>query len=265
MPKRLLVVAVGISVYANPAILPLPTCRDDVQAFLNALRPLSNQPLLERVLLDQQATKAQLQAALEWLAAEVTADDLAIFYYSGHGASFDDDNGDEDDGKEEFLCPYECGLEQGLSSFVRDDELRAWLTPIREKAPLLVVLDACHSGSAAMAPTGLIAKELPNGLVKQIIGAAVMPVRTARDPIPINQMLLAGCQDSEQSYILPGEANSLFTAKLIEQLAAGQSYDVQVIFEAAYRAVLDACDLAGIQQSPKLTNGMKSSLLLRVD
>ncbi|XSG74573.1 caspase family protein [Herpetosiphon llansteffanensis] len=265
MPKRLLVVAVGVSVYANPAIPPLPTCRDDAQAFLNALHPLSNQPLLERVLFDEQATKVKIQATLQWLAATVTADDLAIFYYSGHGASFDDDNGDEDDGKEEFLCPYECGLEQGIGSFVRDDELRAWLTPIREKAPLLVVLDACHSGSAAMAPAGLIAKELPNGLVKQIIGSAALPPRTATDPIPSNQMLLAGCNDNEQSYILPGEANSLFTAKLLEQLIAGQSYDVQTLFKAAYHAVLDACDLAGIQQSPKLTNGMNSSLLLRVD
>ncbi|ABX06822.1 MAG TPA: caspase family protein [Herpetosiphon sp.] len=263
MPKRLLVVAVGVSVYANPAIPPLPTCRDDAQVFLNALRPLSTQPLLERVLFDDQATKANIQVTLEWLAGEVAADDLAIVYYSGHGASFDDDNGDESDGKEEFLCPYECGMEQGVGSFVRDDELRVWLTPIREKAPLLVVLDACHSGTGAMAPAGLIAKELPAGLVKQIIGNATIPAGAGGDPIPANQVLLAGCQDSEQSYILPGEPNSLFTAKLVEQIAAGQTADIQSLFEATYNAVLDASDVAGIQQTPKISNGLSAPLALR--
>ncbi len=263
MSNRLLVVAIGISTYANPAIPPLPTCRDDAQAFLHALRPLSNQPLLERSLFDEQATKANIQAALQWLADALTADDLAILYYSGHGASFDDDNGDERDGKEEFLCPYECGLEQGVGSFVRDDELRTWLTPIREKAPLLVVLDACHSGTGAMAPAGVIAKELPAGLVKQIIGSATIPASNAGEPIPANQVLLAGCQDNEQSYILPGEANSFFTAKLLEQLIAGQTDDIQTLFDATYKAVLDACDLAGILQTPKLSNGMNSPLVLR--
>jgi len=62
---------------------------------------------------------------------------------------------------------------------------------------------------------------------------------------------------------LPGEPNSLFTAKLVEQIAAGQTADIQSLFEATYNAVLDASDVAGIQQTPKISNGLSAPLALR--
>eukprot|EP00929_Paragymnodinium_shiwhaense_P008559 TRINITY_DN11251_c0_g1_i3.p1 TRINITY_DN11251_c0_g1~~TRINITY_DN11251_c0_g1_i3.p1 ORF type:complete len:165 (-),score=42.78 TRINITY_DN11251_c0_g1_i3:294-788(-) len=54
-----------------------------------------------------------------------------------------DDDGDEDDGKDEALCPvdYQDGL-------LRDDEVYATLVgPLQEGVLLTCVLDCCHSGT----------------------------------------------------------------------------------------------------------------------
>ena len=97
-------------------------------------------------LLSTAATKAAIhQAITVWLAERAKPDDLAIFYFAGHGSQAYDLDGDEPDDLDETLAPADV---QQLSSVndIRDDEFRAWLSSIG--TDVVVILDSCHSGTA---------------------------------------------------------------------------------------------------------------------
>ena len=79
-----------------------------------------------------------------------------MIHYSGHGQQIFDDNGEEIDGKDEALVPYDAWVRynnnyKGEHHF-RDDELGSYITKFRNKlsanGQLLLLLDSCHSGSS---------------------------------------------------------------------------------------------------------------------
>lgn len=64
------------------------------------------------------------------------------FYYSGHGASVADDNGDEADGKDECFCfPDRCGRLVGI----RDDAVWMMIKTFNKAKRLTMLVDCCHS------------------------------------------------------------------------------------------------------------------------
>ena len=58
-------------------------------------------------LLDAQATKAAMLAAMRELIGKGVAGDTLVITFSGHGTYVPDANGDESDGLDEGLCPYD--------------------------------------------------------------------------------------------------------------------------------------------------------------
>lgn len=126
--------------------------------------PLIKQALLNQgfpeknisVLLDEQATKAGIIKAIENLKAKIKPGDIIVIHYSGHGQQIFDDNGDEVDGKDEALVPYDAWVSYSDKykgeNHLRDDELGNIFANFRnalgDKGQLLVILDSCHSGSA---------------------------------------------------------------------------------------------------------------------
>jgi metacaspase-1 len=102
------------------------------------------------------ATKTGIVSALQNLESRVKPGDIVAIHYSGHGQQIQDDNGDELDGFDESIIPFDAhksfrkGVYEGEKHF-RDDELNLYLNNIRErlgnKGNLLVILDACHSGT----------------------------------------------------------------------------------------------------------------------
>jgi len=110
-----------------------------------------------RVLADSQATRAGILQALDELAAQSRAGDVVVVHYSGHGHQITDDNGDELDGLDEVLVPFDARGDVDPETYkgefhVRDDELEPRLARLRERvAPggnVVMFIDACHSGSA---------------------------------------------------------------------------------------------------------------------
>ena len=77
-------------------------------------------------ILDSSATKTNIQAAVQRMASRADADDVCLFYFSGHG-SFATDTApfDETDGYDECMCPYHLYTNQIL-----DDELYNWLNAL---------------------------------------------------------------------------------------------------------------------------------------
>ncbi len=112
------------------------------------------------VLRDAQATKQGITEAIrQHLISKARQGSTVVFHFSGHGQQVADTNGDEIDGLDEALVPYDAP-KQTKGAFtayrgekhLRDDELGALLTEVRQKigpeGSVLVVLDACHSGTA---------------------------------------------------------------------------------------------------------------------
>jgi len=96
------------------------------------------------VVQDQEATRSNIVAAFERrLIAPVSAGDIALFYFTGHGTQIKDTDGDEQDGFDEAFLPYDA---QSRQTLLTDDDLAALVQriPTRE---VVVLIDACHSGT----------------------------------------------------------------------------------------------------------------------
>lgn len=112
-------------------------------------------------IVNEKATKKAMVVALDKLADKAMAGDIVYFHFSGHGQQIQDDAKDgkldEADGYDEALIPYDAkGMwdevdYKGQNHF-RDDLLEEKLIAIRRKVgskgSVVVVLDACHSGTA---------------------------------------------------------------------------------------------------------------------
>ncbi len=118
---------------------------------------------------NEQATKAAILNALDKLASTSGAGDHIVFYFCGHGQQIMDNNGmpDEDDGYDEALVTYNAaGMYNPTGdtgqNHLRDDELGQKLSLISKQVgkagSLLVMIDACHSGSATRTENFQIAR-----------------------------------------------------------------------------------------------------------
>lgn len=144
---RALIVGVGDH---QDAAMNLPGIDLDTTMMATAAERLGFPVASIRTLLDEDATLAAFRRELQSLAAATYAeDDRVLIYFSGHGTHVPDDNGDEtDDNKDEALVLHDTRLSGGqLRNFLRDDEFGQLLGAIPSRN-VLVLVDACHSGSA---------------------------------------------------------------------------------------------------------------------
>jgi metacaspase-1 len=107
------------------------------------------------IIKDKQATFQGMKDAIDKFIKKAQKGDIAVLHYSGHGQQIDDDNGDEGDGLDEALVPYDAPEENtgaNVNKHFRDDllgqKLKELRTALGPEGNLLVVLDACHSGTA---------------------------------------------------------------------------------------------------------------------
>jgi hypothetical protein len=106
---------------------------------------------------DKKATKDGVLNAIDQLIQDAQRNDIVVFHYSGHGQQIFDDNLDEYDGYDEAIVPYDApskykkGIYEG-EKHIRDDQVGELMTKLRRKlgpdGHLLIVFDACHSGTA---------------------------------------------------------------------------------------------------------------------
>jgi len=69
---------------------------------------------------------------------------LLFLAYSGHGYNIKDENGDEEDGRDEVLCP----VDYSTSGFIEDDILKSnFIDKLPSNVTLVSLIDACHSGT----------------------------------------------------------------------------------------------------------------------
>jgi hypothetical protein len=131
---------------------------NDIQIIQPMLLQNGYKPENIQVLLNEAATKSAILKALDKLCALSHSGDYVYIHFSCHGQNMTDNNGDEPDGLDEALIPYDAryryskGIYEG-ENHLRDDDLEKQLDKIRKKTGtsgnLIVLLDACHSGTGS--------------------------------------------------------------------------------------------------------------------
>ena len=103
------------------------------------------------------ATASKIRKELTALSHSCQSGDFVYVHFSGHGQPYEDLDGDETDGWDEAIVPYDArkvyktGEYEG-ANHITDDELNGYINAIRSiigaNGFLYVVLDACHAGSS---------------------------------------------------------------------------------------------------------------------
>ena len=187
------------------------------------------------VLQDQQATYANVRAALQKLVSGMNSGDRALFYFSGHGGQFKDVNGDESDQKDEALILHDAKLSGAeAENVLLDDEIGSLLSPINS-GELLMLIDACNSGTVdksvsnrGLAP--LDATEFAPATTGEVKGLGYIPVpaqakaTAAAERDPPASARYVGINAAQDHEFARASANgSYFTLGLNEALKAAQS------------------------------------------
>ena len=143
---QLHLLAIGINAYSGK--LHLDYARPDAHDLASAIA--STQEVLYRVspqaLFDADASKKGIVDALEAMRdgmAKGAGNDLAVVYFSGHGAMVDD---------KLYLLPADVDASRPArikSTGLSIDDLRDELLELAKHGRVLVLLDACHSGATS--------------------------------------------------------------------------------------------------------------------
>ena len=114
-----------------------------------------------QTLRNEEATKEAIVSAFKSIANKCNTGDKVYIHFSGHGQQITDTDGDEENGYDEAWIPYDAkpyyekGVYEGEKHLI-DDEVNRLLAGIKQKVGpsgrILVVIDACHSGTATREP-----------------------------------------------------------------------------------------------------------------
>ncbi len=220
--RTLYALLVGIDDYR--AVRPLRGCVQDVRAVRDhldaTLAPDTRLAVVE--LLNGKATRAAIIEALRFHLTQAGPDDVALFWFSGHGSQAPVPDWAD------FLEP--TGMVQTLVCAdshtddvpdLWDKELSVLLDRVAERAGhVTVVLDSCHSDGATRTP---IEREpaartrsvppagprAPDSLLPELIQRAAGP--------PVDHVVLAACRsfESAQEDLLDGTYRGIFSWSLL--------------------------------------------------
>ena len=225
------VLAVGINDYRDKRLkldCAAPDARALHQSFLSHSRPLFRS-VEARLLLDGQATRANILAELRRLSTAVKPGDVAVVFYAGHG-----------DCKREgefFLIPVDANVRDLKATGVSGESLKQALGNL--PCTTVLLLDACYSGSFDDAKKGRKKRALPAS------GDAVV-----RDLV-YDAGLVVMCGASKEQEAAEEDGRGFFTRALTEGMGGKadynkdgrvELYELQLFVSASARAV---CQRAG--------------------
>jgi hypothetical protein len=165
-------------------------------------------------LVDEQATKANIESAFrEFLVEKATPEGQALFYYSGHGGRMTDLNGDEMDGFDETMVPYDSRDAAHHVLDIEDETLGMWIEGLTKQCKnVTVILDCCHSGSGTRGGLDFSTdahSRTADTLVLDLPKAKQNDTRQTKGengflPPNPNYVLISGSNDAESSWEIGG-------------------------------------------------------------
>ncbi|MEM9088164.1 MAG: caspase family protein [Cyanobacteria bacterium P01_F01_bin.53] len=258
MARNLYALLVGIDKYDRRSRVPhLRGCVNDIQGMQDYLegRVASDEfDLHLRVLKNEESTRQGIIDGFQQHLTQAGADDVALFYYAGHGAQADAPEAfwpvSPDRLMETLVC-YDSRVDDDHWDLA-DKELAQLIAEVDRKKPHIVaVLDCCHSGSGtreAEEPAVLSRKAPPDKRSRPLESFIISPAEarfletsspgTTRSvssapiamKLPVGRhVVLSACSDIEEAkeYLGAGEPRGTFSYFLQESLAkasGGLSY-----------------------------------------
>jgi len=204
---RLYALLVGIDAYPPP-IPALSGCVNDVTGFAEVLRERVGADALDLVVLaDGEATRSAVTTHLSDHLGRATAQDVAVFYFSGHGsqqATPEELWSIEPDRRNETLV---CVDSRSPDSWdLADKELAGLLHGISASGcHTLVVLDCCHSGDGTRNADEVVRlappdpRSRPAATFVALDGPTTAVRGTGRWTPAGHHVLLAACRSSEKA------------------------------------------------------------------
>ncbi len=215
-------------------------------------------------IVDKKATGKAMRENMKNLIATAQSGDIVVIQYSGHGSFVPDIDGDEPDGTDECLCPYDVRSKGPIT----DDELFEIFNARQKGTRLVMISDSCHSGTVARfapitTPPTSTGRRAPQRLVRFLPPSIFLPKRdadklgarrTLRRSSPPGRyaaLLLAGCQDTEYSYdaYFQDRPNGAFTFVALKTLA---SLPARATYRDWYKAISKVLPSQQYPQTPNL-------------
>lgn len=198
---------IGVANYQKVSSLPAAILNDvnDVASTLASPKYCAYALANVVTLLDANATRAAVLKGLDELAARAAPDDTACVFFSGHGAVVGSP-GNEDS----VLVTVDSDLADIENTSIASAELAAALARIKAKR-VLVFIDACHAGGAA------ISKRLTDGKGHEF-KSGYSQNTFAKLAVGSGRALMASCRADEVSAVFTGARNSVFTTVLLAGL-----------------------------------------------
>jgi hypothetical protein len=160
------------------------------------------------VLINDKATKAGITEALNNLAQRCNSESTVFFYISSHGGQIASGNY-----AGEYLLPVDA-VNTSEEAFAQTSISSTDFTEALRKIParkMVIIFDCCHSGGIGQ-PKDSNAPILKKGLSEKYYEV----LKEGR-----GRVILASSRSSEVSWILPNDANSLFTKHLLAGFKGG--------------------------------------------
>lgn len=168
---------------------------------------------------NEQCTKEGILEGIAEMASQCGPDDYFVFYYTGHGDLLPQDDAGEAEEMDNCLCTVgpdgstdgpQPDVNVRLMYWLRDDDLaKAILDNINDKAYVLLLADACHSGSICDFTPG-----------------------SEWDQRDIRAISICGCEDQETSAGTGqgGKFSRALAQTIMEESQAGESFAVSNIY-----------------------------------
>ena len=258
MSKRAL--CIGINDYPGTSS-DLAGCVNDANDWASVL---SQRGFTVTKLLNKKATGAGIRQAIKALIQGAQKGDSVIIQYSGHGSFVPDKDGDEPDGTDECLCPYDISTKGPIT----DDELFTLYSDRKPGVKLVIISDSCHSGTVARfapitTPPTVKGKHAPQRKVRFLPPGTFVSkkkmaelgvrrsIRRSTPPGRYAGLLMAGCQDTEYSYdaYFQGRPNGAFTFVALREL---KKLPATANYWAWFKAICKALPSQQYPQSPNL-------------
>jgi WD40 repeat protein len=228
---KLYVLAVGVSVYQDPDLRLNLAAKDalDFGAAWNDQRGRMYSGVEVRALTDAQATKGNILDGLEWLQRQVTAKDIAVLFFAGHGIN--------DPTGAFYFLPADADLEKLKRTGISQADITSTVAGIAGK--VLVFMDACHSGN-------LMGKLKRRGVV--VVSSVINELASAEN----GAVVFSSATGRQYALENVEWGNGAFTKGVVEGIRGKADY------RATGRITVNMLDLYVSERVKELTQGQQT-------